>query len=91
MLASVDPRAPTAFLTSLTEPLAACFWRVLLFCDLGMTGFWAMGFLRLFYGLRRRLSAKSQGYRLQCPATVVQHQSQSKLSHVAGRSQCPYR
>ena len=40
--------------------------------DLGMTGFWAMEFLGLFYGLRRRFPAKSQGYRLQCPAMVVQ-------------------
>jgi hypothetical protein len=74
MLTSVDPRAPTAFLTSLTKPFAACFLaRSTVLRDLGMTGFWAMEFLGLFYALRRRFPAKSQGYHLQCPAMVVQH------------------
>ena len=74
MLPSVDPRASTAFLTSLTEPFAACFLaRSTVLRDLGMIGFWAMEFLGLFYALRRRFPAKLQGYRLQCPAMVVQH------------------
>ena len=74
MLTSVDPREPTALITFLTEPFAACFLvRSTVLRDLGMTGFWAMEFLGLSYGLRRRFPAKSQGYHLQCPAMVVQH------------------
>lgn len=59
MLPSVDPRASTAFLTSLTEPFAACFLaRSTVLRDLGMTGFWAMEFLGLF--LRTETSISSQ-------------------------------
>jgi hypothetical protein len=58
MLTSVDPRAPTALLTSLTEPFSACFLvSSTVLRDLGMTGFWAMEFLGLSYGLRPRFPA----------------------------------
>ena len=67
---SVDPRAS---IDLLDETFRGPFFGAFYCCArLGMTGFWAMEFLGLFYGLRRRFPAKSQGYRLQCPAMVVQ-------------------
>ena len=42
------------------------------FARLGDDWFLGYEFLGLFYGLRRRFPAKSQGYRLQSPAMVVQ-------------------
>src|SRR6202022_1712864 len=42
------------------------------FARLGDDWFLGHEFLGLFYVMRRRFPAKSQGYRLQCPAMVVQ-------------------
>jgi hypothetical protein len=45
MLSGVDSRTPTAFLTLLTESVAACFLaRFTILRDLGTSGFWATSF-----------------------------------------------
>ena len=89
MLPSVEPGAPTAFSTFLTASFAAGFLaRSTVLRDFGMTGF-GRWFLGLFYGLRRRFPAKSQGYRLEgssAKASLSTSPSRSKQRAIAPKT-----